>query len=120
MSALKNNVQLIGNLGNNPEITNLESGKKVAKFSIAVNEFYKDKEGEKVVNTSWFNLIAWNKTAELVELLLIKGSEVIISGKLSNSSYEDKDGVKRYITEINVNEFQLMSGGKPKNSNETE
>jgi single-strand DNA-binding protein len=115
MSGLKNNVQLIGNLGNNPDIKSLENGKKIAKFSIAVNESYKSQEGEKVVNTSWFSLIAWGKMADLVELLLIKGSEVAISGKLSTSSYEDKDGNQRYITEVVVNEFLLLSGGNPKN-----
>ena len=120
MSGLKNNVQLIGNLGNNPEITVLESGKKIGKFSIAINESYKNQEGEKVVNTSWFNLIAWGKTADLVEQLLIKGSEVAISGKLTTSSYEDKDGNKRYVTEVVVNEFLLLSGGNPKNLNVNE
>lgn len=120
MSTLKNNVQLIGNLGNNPEITNLSNGKKVGKFSIAVNEVYKNQDGEKVVNTSWFNLIAWGKTAELVEQLLVKGSEVAISGKLSTSSYEDKDGNKKYITEIIVNEFLLLSGGKSKNESQNQ
>lgn len=114
MSALKNNVQLLGNLGNNPEITSLDSGKKIAKFSIAVNESYKNDKGEKITNTSWFNLIAWGKTAELIEQLLIKGAEILVTGKLSNSSYEDKEGIKRYNTEIIVNEFQILNGGKPK------
>lgn len=114
MSALKNNVQLLGNLGNNPEVTALDGGKKIAKFSIAVNESYKNDKGEKITNTAWFNLIAWGKTAELIEQLLVKGSEILVTGKLSNSSYEDKEGVKRYNTEIIVNEFQILSGGKPK------
>lgn len=118
--SLKNNVQLWGNLGNNPEITNLENGKKIAKCSIAVNEVYKNNEGERVVNTSWFNLIAWGKTAELVEKLLIKGSEIAIEGKLSTSSYDDKDGNKRFVTEVVINEFQLVSGGSPKNSTDSE
>ena len=112
--SVKNNVQLIGFLGNNPEIKNLESGKKVAKLNIAINESFKNDIGEKVENTNWFNLTAWGKTAELVEKLLIKGSEVAINGKLSTSSYEDKDGNKRYITEIIINEFLLLSGGSPK------
>jgi single-strand DNA-binding protein len=115
MSSLKNKVQLIGNLGQDVEIVNLESGKKLAKFSFATNEVYKNPKGEKVTNTDWHNLIAWGKTAELVEKLLVKGSEVAIEGKLTSRSYEDKDGVKKYITEVVVNEFLLMSGGNPKN-----
>ena len=114
MSSLKNKVQLIGNLGMDAEIVNLESGKKLAKFSIATNEVYKNQKGERVTNTDWHNLIAWGKTAELVEKLLVKGSEVAIEGKLTSRSYEDKDGVKRYITEVVVNEFLLLSGGNPK------
>lgn len=114
MSSLKNKVQLIGNLGADPEVTNLENGKKVVKFAIATNENYKNAQGEKVTNTTWHNLVAWNKTAELVERLLVKGSEVAIEGKLSSRSYEDQEGTKRYITEVVVNEFLLLSGGNPK------
>ena len=111
MNALKNKVQLIGNLGNNPEITNIEGGRKLAKFSIATNEIYKNSKGEKVTDTQWHQVVAWNKTAELIEKLLIKGSEVVVTGKLSNRSYEDKEGNKRYTTEVICNEFLLMNGG---------
>ena len=111
MNNLKNKVQLIGNLGMNPEIKILESGKKLAKFSIATNESYKNAKGEKVEDTQWHNLIVWGKTANIVEQYLQKGNEVAIEGKLSNRSYDDKDGNKRYITEIVVNEL-LMLGGK--------
>tara|TARA_B100000809_G_C15120884_1_gene524255 strand:+ start:597 stop:935 length:339 start_codon:yes stop_codon:yes gene_type:complete len=111
MNNLKNRVQLIGNLGMNPEIKTLESGKKLAKFSIATNESYKNAKGEKIEDTQWHNLIAWGKTADIVEQYLQKGNEVAIEGKLSNSSYDDKDGNKRYVTEIVVNEL-LMLGGK--------
>jgi single-strand DNA-binding protein len=111
MNNLKNKVQLIGNLGINPEIKKLESGKKIAKFSLATNETYKNSKGEKVDDTQWHNLIAWGKTAELIEKYLQKGSEVAIEGKLTNRSYDDKDGIKRYITEIVVNEI-LMLGNK--------
>lgn len=114
MSTLKNSVQLVGNLGNNPEMTTLESGKKLAKFSIAVNESYKNQEGEKVTNTNWFSIQAWGKSAELVEKLLIKGSEVAINGKLSTRSYQDKDGNQRFVTDIVLNEFLLLGGGAPK------
>ncbi|MFN0728678.1 single-stranded DNA-binding protein [Polaribacter gochangensis] len=111
MSTLRNKVQLIGNLGNNPEIITLESGKKLAKMSIATNETYKNAQGEKVTDTQWHNVVAWNKTAEIIEKYLQKGSEVAIEGKLTSRSYEDKDGTKKYITEIVCNEM-LMLGGK--------
>ena len=111
MNALRNKVQLIGNLGNNPEVITLDSGKKLAKFSIATNESYKNAQGEKVTDTQWHNVIAWNKTAEIVEKYLSKGNEVAVEGKLTSRSYEDKEGVKKYITEIVVNEL-LMLGGK--------
>mgnify|MGYP000129474923 CR=1 FL=1 len=111
MSTLRNKVQLIGNLGNNPEIITLESGKKLAKMSIATNETYKNAQGEKVTDTQWHNVVAWNKTAEIIEKYLQKGSEVVIEGKLTSRSYEDKDGTKKYITEIVCNEM-LMLGGK--------
>ena len=111
MNTLRNKVQLIGNLGNTPEIITLDSGKKLAKFSIATNESYKNAQGEKVTETQWHNLIAWNKTAEIIEKYLEKGKEIAIEGKLTSRSYDDKDGNKKYITEVVVNEL-LMLGGK--------
>jgi len=111
MSTLRNKVQLIGNLGNNPEIITLESGKKLAKFSIATNENYKNAKGEKVTDTQWHTIVAWNKTAEIIEKYLEKGSEVAVEGKLTSRNYETKEGEKRYITEIVCNEI-LMLGGK--------
>jgi len=111
MNALRNKVQLIGNLGNDPEVITLDSGKKLAKFSIATNETYKNAQGEKVTDTQWHNVIAWNKTAEIVEKYLVKGNEIAVEGKLTSRSYEDKEGVKKYITEIIVNEL-LMLGNK--------
>jgi len=111
MNNLKNKVQLIGNLGMNPEIKTLESGKKLAKLSIATNEQYKNVKGEKIEDTQWHNLVAWGKTADIIEKYLQKGNEVAIEGKLNNRSYDDKDGNKRYITEIVVNEL-LMLGSK--------
>ncbi|NLP57125.1 single-stranded DNA-binding protein [Lutibacter sp. B1] len=110
MSTLRNKVQLIGNLGNNPEIITLDSGKKLAKFSIATNESYKNAQGEKVTDTQWHNVVAWNKTAEIVEQYLEKGREIAIEGKLTSRSYEDKNGEKRYITEVVVNELLLLGG----------
>jgi len=111
MSTLRNKVQLIGNLGNTPEIITLDSGKKLAKFSVATNDTYKNAQGEKVQDTQWHNVVAWNKTAEIVEKYLEKGKEVAIEGKLTTKSYDDKDGNKRYITEIVCNEL-VMLGGK--------
>ena len=108
MYALKNKVQLIGNLGNNPEVKTLESGKKMAKFSIATNETYRNAKGEKVVETQWHNLIAWGKVAEIAEKFLQKGSEVALEGQLINRSYNDKDGNKKYVTEVQVNELLLL------------
>ena len=113
MYALKNKVQLIGNLGNAPEIKNIESGKKMARFSIATNENYRNAKGEKVTETTWHNLVAWGKVAEIAEKYLTKGKEVVIEGKLVNRSYNDKDGNKKYITEVVVNEL-LLIGEKEK------
>lgn len=111
MSTLRNKVQLIGNLGNDPEIITLDSGKKLAKFNIATNETYKNAQGEKVTDTQWHNVVAWGKTAEIIETYITKGKEVAVEGKLTSRSYEDKEGQKRYITEVVCNEI-LMLGSK--------
>lgn len=111
MNALKNRVQLIGNLGNTPEVITLDSGKKLAKFSLATNETYKNSQGQKVTDTQWHYIVAWNKTAEIIEQYLEKGSEVIIEGKLTSRSFEDSEGHKRYVTEVVCNEL-LMLGNK--------
>ncbi|MFN0274315.1 MAG: single-stranded DNA-binding protein [Chitinophagales bacterium] len=110
MNALKNKVQLIGNLGMAPEVKDI-NGTKLVKFSIATNESYKNSKGEKVTETQWHSLIAWGKIAEIAEKYLQKGSEVAIEGKLINRNYTDKTGVKRYITEVQVNDL-LMLGQK--------
>jgi len=109
MNTIKNKVQLIGNLGNDPEIINLESGKTLAKFSIATNESYKNSKGEKVTETQWHNIIAWGRTATLAEKFLQKGKEVAIEGKLTSRSYETSTGEKRYITEVVCNELLMLS-----------
>ncbi len=108
MYALKNKVQLIGNLGNAPEVKTTENGKKLARFSVATNESYRNASGEKVTETTWHNLVAWGKVAEIAEKYLVKGSEVALEGKLINRSYTDKDGNKKYITEVQVNELLLL------------
>ena len=111
MYALKNKVQLIGNLGNAPEIKTTEGGKKLARFSMATNESYRNAKGEKITETQWHNLVAWGKVADIAEKFLVKGSEIAIEGKLMNRNYIDKAGVKKYITEVQVNEV-LMLGEK--------
>lgn len=108
MSNLRNKVILIGHLGNDPEVKDLESGTKVANFSLATNDYYKDPQGERVENTQWHYLVAWNKTAEILEKYVKKGQEVAIEGKLTNRSYNDKEGNKRYVTEVVVNELVLL------------
>ena len=108
MYALKNKVQLIGNLGNAPEVRTLDGGKKMAKFSIATNETYRNSKGEKVTETQWHNMIAWGKVAEIAEKYLTKGKEVVVEGKLVNRNYTDKDGNKKYSTEVQVNELLLL------------
>ena len=108
MNTLRNKVQLIGHLGNDPEIITLDSGKKLAKFNMATNETYKNTQGEKITETQWHNLIAWNNTAEITEKYVKKGQEIVIEGKLTSRSYEDKEGIKKYITEIVVNELVLL------------
>jgi single-strand DNA-binding protein len=111
MYALKNKVQLIGNLGNAPEVKTLESGKKMARFNVATSESYRNAKGEKITETQWHTLVAWGKVAEIAEKYLVKGKEVMIEGKLINRSYNDKDGNKKFITEVQVNEI-LMLGEK--------
>jgi single-strand DNA-binding protein len=112
MYALKNKVQLIGNLGTAPEVKNTESGKKLARFSMATNETYRGRTGEKITETTWHNVIAWGKVAEIVEKFLVKGKEVAIEGKLTNRSYTDKEGIKRFVTEIQASELMLLGGEK--------
>jgi len=107
MTTLKNNVQLIGRLGKNPEIRTFESGKKMATFTMATNDVYYNADGEKVEDVQWHNIVVWGKKVDVVENYLNKGSEIAIQGKLINRSYE-KDGAKRYVTEINLNELMML------------
>ncbi len=108
MYTLRNKVQLIGMLGNAPEITTIEAGRKHARFSIATNETYRNARGEKVKETTWHNCIAWGKVAEIVERYVHKGSEVAIEGKLINRAYTDKTGMKKYSTEVEISELLLL------------
>ncbi|MBC5835672.1 single-stranded DNA-binding protein [Flavobacterium sp. F372] len=108
---MKNRVQLIGHVGQEPEIKNLEN-RKLANFSIATNENFTNAKGERVEQTEWHRITAWGKTAEIIEKYVSKGKEIAIEGKLSHRSYEDKDGIKRYVTEIVANEILLLGGNK--------
>jgi len=109
MNAIKNQVQLIGNLGKDVELVTLESGNKLARITLATNSYYKNKEGEKVQETQWHNLNAWGKKAEAMEKILKKGSELIVNGKLTYTNYVDKEGIKRYNSVIVVNDFMTIS-----------
>lgn len=108
---MKNRVQLIGHVGQEPEIKNLESG-KLANLSIATNENYTNAKGEKVEQTEWHRITAWGKTAEIIEKYVSKGKEIAVEGKLSYRNYDDKDGNKRYVTEIIATEIILLGGNK--------
>jgi single-strand DNA-binding protein len=112
MNALRNSVRLIGHLGDDPKVRKLDSGKTVANFSIATNEIYRDQKGEKQSETTWHRLVAWGKQAEVIESYVKKGSEIAVEGKLTNRSWEDKNGEKQYMTEILVNEVLLLDKRK--------
>ncbi len=105
-----NKVILIGNLGKDPEVRNLESGAKVANFPIATTEFFKGKDGQRQESTEWHNIVLWNQMAELAEKYLKKGNSVYIEGRIKTRSYEDKDGVKKYVTEIMGNQMTFLGG----------
>ena len=108
MSTLRNKVQLIGHVGNDPEIKTFDGGKKLAKLNVATNESYKNDKGEKVEETQWHSLIAWGKTADIIEKYVVKGKEIAIEGKLTHRSYEDKNGEKRYVTEVVIDELMML------------
>ena len=114
MNNLRNSVRLIGNLGGNPEIKDLAGGKKLAKISLATTEKYKDSDGNMVSETQWHNLSAWCKQAEFAQKYLEKGNEIAIEGKLLNRSYTDKEGQKKYVSEISVNEILKVGNLKKK------
>lgn len=107
-SMMKNKVQLIGNLGQAPEMKNLDNGNKMARMSLATSEKYKNAKGELITETQWHPLVAWGKTAELAEKFLSKGSEILIEGKLVHRSYTDKDGQKKYISEVEIYSFLML------------
>ncbi|MEM9024656.1 MAG: single-stranded DNA-binding protein [Bacteroidota bacterium] len=109
MNTLKNNVRLIGNLGTDPEVKTYDSGKVRAKLSLATSEYYKNAEGERVQETQWHNLIAWGPAARIAEQYLKKGNEIAVQGRLIYRSYEDQEGLRKYITEVVVSELHMLS-----------
>lgn len=103
-----NKVQLVGRVGNDPDIRTFDKGRKMARFSMVTNESYIDSKGANVVNTQWHHLVAWGRAAVLAEKLVTKGAEVSIEGKLVHRNYVDKEGVKKYVTEVEVAEILLL------------
>ena len=108
MNAMKNKVQLIGNVGQDPEVKNLDGGKKVVTLNIATNDSYINVKGEKIEQTEWHKAVAWGKVAEIIEKFVTKGKEIAIEGKLTHRSYDDQNGVKRFISEVLINEVLLL------------
>lgn len=107
MSNIKNNVRLIGRVGQAPEVRVLSEDKRVVKFSLAVNEYTKNDQGEKVKNTQWHNVVAWGHMALLAEKMLVKGKEIALEGSLNNRKCTNKEGVIKYITEIVASDLTL-------------
>lgn len=108
MNTLNNQVHLIGRLGQEPKLTKFDNGNAVCRFSLATHEFYKDKKGERQQRTDWHTVVAWGKMAEVMSDLLQKGKQVVVSGKLKNRQYEDKNGNNRYTTEVVASDFLLV------------
>ena len=108
MNTIKNRVQLVGNLGATPEVKELENGNKMARFAVATSDSYTNKKGEKINETHWHNIVVWGKLAGIAQEFLKKGSQVAIDGKLTTRIYNDKEGIKKYFTEIIANEFLLL------------
>jgi single-strand DNA-binding protein len=120
MNTLKNKVTLIGNLGMDPETKKLDSGKTVTHFTLATEDNYKNSEGQKVSETTWHNIVAWNGLADIADKYLKKGHQVVLDGRISYRSYEDKQGTTKYITEIVLNDLVLLRNGKTNSKTEKE
>lgn len=118
MNALRNSVRLIGHLGDDPKVKQLESGRMVANFSMATNESYIDSAGNRKSETTWHRLVSYGKTAGVAEKYLQKGSEVAIEGRLTHRNYEDKNGETHYVTEIIVNSLMMLDSKSRKNNEE--
>lgn len=111
MASLNNKVHLIGNLGKDPEVMEFDSGRKLAKFPLATTENYKNEKGEKVSETTWHNLVLWNGLAGIAEKYLVKGKEIAVEGRIMHREYE-KDGEKKWNTEIVVSQMQMLRSKK--------
>lgn len=109
MRMLKNNVQLIGHVGMDPVLREIGTNKRIVKISVATTEYYRDSEGEKKTSTAWHQVVVWDKLADIVNRLCVKGSEVAISGRLTYRTYLDKEGVNRNITEIVATEVMVFN-----------
>jgi len=116
MNTLRNSVRLYGNVGQEPEVKQFENGNKVAKFTLATSEKHKDTKGNLVEETTWHNLVAFGKQVDTIEKYVNKGDRLTIEGKITNRSYEAKDGTKRYVTEVVINDFLLSGVPKSKNA----
>ena len=114
MNSLRHRAFLIGNLGQDPEVKTLESGKKVAHFTLATHDGFKNADGQRVEEATWHNIVAWNGLADTASKFLKKGKEVAVEGRIVYRSYEDKKGVTKYITDIVLNELVLLQGQKAK------
>lgn len=112
MNSLKNNVRLVGFIGNDPQIKTFDNKRKLAHFSLATNESYKNREGAWVENTQWHRLVMWGAQAEYAEKNLAKGTEISIEGKLTYRDYTDRDGVERNITEVVVSRILILTKKK--------
>jgi single-strand DNA-binding protein len=119
MNSLKNRVTLIGNLGQDPEVRSTESGRKVANFTLATDSGYKNSEGQKVSETAWHNIVAWNGLAEIAGRYLKKGKQVAVEGRIAYRNYEDKKGITRYVTEIIVSDLLMLGSVSDNNGNDT-
>jgi len=108
MNNLRNSVRLVGFAGSDLNVTSFENNKKVARVSVAINEYYRTKTGEESKQTQWFNLVFWNKKVDDALRLIRKGAEIAVEGKLVSQIYTTKDGQKRYTTEIVVHDVQLV------------
>jgi single-strand DNA-binding protein len=113
MKTMNNTVRLIGNLGFDPEVREIAKGRKVARLSVATNESYTNSAGERVTDTQWHTVVAWGRIADQVERMLEKGSPIMLEGRLVHRSYEGKDGLKRYVTEVVLSDFKVIAHVRP-------
>jgi single-strand DNA-binding protein len=108
MRTLRNSVHLIGNLGMDPEVKDVANGRKMARFSLATSDTYTNQKGEKVTETQWHNLVIWGKLAEVAGQYLKKGTQIAVEGKLETNTFDDKDGNRKYYTQIVVNDLLML------------